>query len=201
MTPLLATSLALLLVSPGLARPPHHRGHRHRDSGDGVLYDQRQNGTDNLRLHVDGVVIIHAPVESLTALAAAADTGDLEQQLAELLGSLGEESSTTTEAAVQGPAEASEDPADKPMKDTEVAASKPHKDKDDAAGKPMKDTEVPVSKPKKDKDDPAENPKKDTEVAASKPQKDKADANEKPSKKDRPRIRLSSLLIPLLRRL
>ncbi|KAL2735920.1 hypothetical protein V1478_002604 [Vespula squamosa] len=34
-------------------------------SNSGDHYDQRQNGTDNYRIHVDGVVVVVAPVEAL----------------------------------------------------------------------------------------------------------------------------------------
>ncbi|XP_035723840.1 uncharacterized protein LOC118442403 [Vespa mandarinia] len=34
-------------------------------SNTGDHYDQRQNGTDNYRIHVDGVVVVVAPVEAL----------------------------------------------------------------------------------------------------------------------------------------
>ncbi|XP_011878249.1 PREDICTED: uncharacterized protein LOC105567747 [Vollenhovia emeryi] len=37
------------------------------------FYDQRQNGSDNYRIHVDGFVMVFAPVEALL-LAAAAGT-------------------------------------------------------------------------------------------------------------------------------
>lgn len=36
-------------------------------------YDQRQNGTENYRIHVDGVVFVFAPVEALL-LAGATDS-------------------------------------------------------------------------------------------------------------------------------
>ncbi|XP_066995815.1 uncharacterized protein [Anabrus simplex] len=38
-----------------------------------VLYDQRQNGTENYRVHVDGVVVAVAPAETLLSLIALAD--------------------------------------------------------------------------------------------------------------------------------
>ncbi|XP_017890182.1 uncharacterized protein LOC108631024 [Ceratina calcarata] len=34
------------------------------------LYDQRQNGTENYRIHVDGLVFVVAPAEALLAAAA-----------------------------------------------------------------------------------------------------------------------------------
>ncbi|XP_029036457.1 uncharacterized protein LOC114872892 [Osmia bicornis bicornis] len=36
-------------------------------------YDQRQNGTENYRIHVDGVIFVVAPVETLLLAGAAAD--------------------------------------------------------------------------------------------------------------------------------
>lgn len=43
-------------------------------------YDQRQNGTENYRIHVDGVVLVFAPVEALL-LADAASNGSTEFNL------------------------------------------------------------------------------------------------------------------------
>ncbi|GBP27989.1 hypothetical protein EVAR_83620_1 [Eumeta japonica] len=40
-------------------------------------YDQRQNGTENYRLNIDGVVIAVAPAESLLAAASDIDFSDL----------------------------------------------------------------------------------------------------------------------------
>ncbi|KAL6255975.1 uncharacterized protein LOC105431725 [Pogonomyrmex barbatus] len=37
-------------------------------------YDQRQNGSENYRIHVDGVVLVIAPVEALLLAGAAATT-------------------------------------------------------------------------------------------------------------------------------
>ncbi|CAK9808563.1 hypothetical protein ANTPLA_LOCUS5823 [Anthophora plagiata] len=36
-------------------------------------YDQRQNGTENYRIHVDGVIFVVAPVETLLLAGAAAE--------------------------------------------------------------------------------------------------------------------------------
>ncbi|CAH2240200.1 jg1765 [Pararge aegeria aegeria] len=62
-----AVLLALLAVA--IAAPTHdcteHETH----------YDQRQNGTENYRLNIDGVVIAVAPAESI--IEAAAEFGDL----------------------------------------------------------------------------------------------------------------------------
>lgn len=43
----------------------------HPDTTD--YYDQRQNGTENYRIHVDGVVFVFAPVEAML-LAGATDS-------------------------------------------------------------------------------------------------------------------------------
>ncbi|XP_053985768.1 uncharacterized protein LOC128880091 [Hylaeus volcanicus] len=40
-------------------------------------YDQRQNGTDNYRIHVDGVMFVLAPVEALLLAGTAGDKPDL----------------------------------------------------------------------------------------------------------------------------
>lgn len=40
-------------------------------------YDQRQNGTENYRLNIDGVVIAVAPADSLLAAASDIDISDL----------------------------------------------------------------------------------------------------------------------------
>ncbi|XP_053625664.1 uncharacterized protein LOC128683761 [Plodia interpunctella] len=40
-------------------------------------YDQRQNGTENYRLNIDGVVIAVAPADSLLAAASEIDIADL----------------------------------------------------------------------------------------------------------------------------
>lgn len=37
-------------------------------------YDQRQNGSENYRIHVDGVVLVFAPVEALLLAGAASTT-------------------------------------------------------------------------------------------------------------------------------
>ncbi|XP_049867596.1 uncharacterized protein LOC126367862 isoform X2 [Pectinophora gossypiella] len=40
-------------------------------------YDQRQNGTENYRLNIDGVVIAVAPADSLLSAASSIDFNDL----------------------------------------------------------------------------------------------------------------------------
>lgn len=39
-------------------------------------YDQRQNGTENYRIHLDGLVFVFAPVEALLLASAAAGTSE-----------------------------------------------------------------------------------------------------------------------------
>lgn len=41
---------------------------------DNNYYDQRQNGSENYRIHVDGVVLVFAPVEALLLAGATAGT-------------------------------------------------------------------------------------------------------------------------------
>lgn len=47
-----------------------------------TIYDQRQNGTENYRINIDGVVLVIAPPEAL--LLAAADMGGLEQHFSSM---------------------------------------------------------------------------------------------------------------------
>jgi len=52
--------------------------------GEETVYDQRQNGTENFRLHISDVVIVHAPLEAL--LASISGETLLQEQLMEILG-------------------------------------------------------------------------------------------------------------------
>jgi len=54
-------------------------------------YDQRQNGTENYRIHVDGVVLVFAPIEALL-LAGASGTNDsnLSNHIGSAIQSVGE---------------------------------------------------------------------------------------------------------------
>ncbi|KAK2583525.1 hypothetical protein KPH14_009481 [Odynerus spinipes] len=45
--------------------------------GSGDHYDQRQNGSDNYRIHVDGVVVVVAPVEALLLAGGVASGTNL----------------------------------------------------------------------------------------------------------------------------
>ncbi|XP_072944193.1 uncharacterized protein [Epargyreus clarus] len=47
-------------------------------------YDQRQNGTENYRVNIDGIVIAVAPAESFLAAASAIDFGDLLEEFNEV---------------------------------------------------------------------------------------------------------------------
>lgn len=51
--------------------------------GEETVYDQRQNGTENFRLHISDVVIVHAPLEAL--LASVSGESPLQEQLMEIL--------------------------------------------------------------------------------------------------------------------
>jgi len=50
--------------------------------GEETVYDQRQNGTENFRLHISDVVIVHAPIEAL--LASVSGETPLQEQLMEI---------------------------------------------------------------------------------------------------------------------
>jgi hypothetical protein len=45
-----------------------------------IVYDQRQNGTENYRVLIKDIVVVHLPLEALVALISAAD-GNVLQQL------------------------------------------------------------------------------------------------------------------------
>lgn len=51
--------------------------------GEETVYDQRQNGTENFRLHINDIVIVHAPLEAL--LASVSGETPLQEQLIEIL--------------------------------------------------------------------------------------------------------------------
>jgi hypothetical protein len=50
--------------------------------GEETVYDQRQNGSENYRLHISDVVIVHAPLEAL--LASVSGATPLQEQLMEI---------------------------------------------------------------------------------------------------------------------
>ena len=71
-----------------------------------TVYDQRQNGSENIRVHVNDVVIVHAPVEALIAFASLTDDSAVQQQLMDIIaGSLASSTpstatKTTTEVVI-----------------------------------------------------------------------------------------------------
>jgi hypothetical protein len=70
--------------------------------GEETVYDQRQNGTENFRLHISDVVIVHAPIEAL--LASVSGETPLQEQLMEIFSGA---SSTAGNGLVQPSTEAS----------------------------------------------------------------------------------------------
>ncbi|KAL4714554.1 hypothetical protein ACJJTC_006600 [Scirpophaga incertulas] len=92
-------------------------------------YDQRQNGTENYRLNIDGVVIAVAPADSLLAAASDIDISDL-LDLDEF-----------NEPSKPKP------PSDtlKPHIEPKPEDPKPVESKPDAPGKPEKPAETPLS--------------------------------------------------------
>lgn len=94
-----------------------------------TVYDQRQNGTENIRVHIKGVVIVHAPLEALVALASVpgvsgvSEEVSLEQQFAEILSGTSSTSSTTETGLVQQSTEAEVSNSSKPEGSTSAAPS------------------------------------------------------------------------------
>jgi hypothetical protein len=70
--------------------------------GEETVYDQRQNGTENFRLHISDVIIVHAPIEAL--LASVSGETPLQEQLMEIFSGA---SSTAGNDLVQPSTEAS----------------------------------------------------------------------------------------------
>ncbi|CAK1545173.1 unnamed protein product [Leptosia nina] len=64
-----AVLAALLSLAAAAPVPDCEKSEKH--------FDQRQNGTENYRLNIDGVVIAVAPAESLLAAASDIDLSDL----------------------------------------------------------------------------------------------------------------------------
>ncbi|XP_049803674.1 uncharacterized protein LOC126237530 [Schistocerca nitens] len=127
---------------------------------DETVYDQRQNGSENYRVHVDGVVVAVVPAEVLVPLVVGASSNsDLEHQLEELLASAGAGSGGSGSAS----------------------------------GKPQPPAEGGHSKPPAKPTPPPPTPQSTTSEDSKLPQ-----GGEKPNKG---KLRLSHLLLPLLRRL
>lgn len=55
---------------------------------DADYYDQRQNGSENYRIHVDGVVLVFAPVEALLLAGGVGGSTDSSLSLADHGGSI-----------------------------------------------------------------------------------------------------------------
>lgn len=66
----LVLSFFVLLGAVACA-PAEESHHSHEDDGD-IVYDQRQNGTENLRISLSDVMVVVAPAESLMPMAGDA---------------------------------------------------------------------------------------------------------------------------------
>ncbi|KAJ9593959.1 hypothetical protein L9F63_014600 [Diploptera punctata] len=133
-----------------------------------TFYDQRQNGSENLRIHVNGIYIIDAPAEVLLALASLSDDSATQQQLMELIsGSLASSTAKPTTTAGTTASTTSELPETSPS--STAAAT----------------VEELTS----------------TITTATTPEKPVLSESTKPPKKTKGRLRLSSLLMPFIRRL
>ncbi|XP_039747265.1 uncharacterized protein LOC120624662 [Pararge aegeria] len=126
-----AVLLALLAVA--IAAPTHdcteHETH----------YDQRQNGTENYRLNIDGVVIAVAPAESI--IEAAAEFGDLFDisDIDDFLKPPSPPSSgSTTKPEVSDSKPGAEKPAETPLSDVSLNSETKPQRKDASAGKQEK---------------------------------------------------------------
>lgn len=60
-----------LLLGVVISAPTEESPHSHEDDSD-VVYDQRQNGTENLRISVSDVMVVVAPAEGLLPMAGEA---------------------------------------------------------------------------------------------------------------------------------
>ncbi|EZA48484.1 hypothetical protein X777_12978 [Ooceraea biroi] len=88
---------AAIAASPTTARPDASTDY----------YDQRQNGTENYRIHVDGVVLVFAPVEALLLAGAG---GTTESNLTDHVGSSIQAISELSKPSIDG-AQNKTDPA------------------------------------------------------------------------------------------
>nr|BAM19150.1 unknown secreted protein [Papilio polytes] len=135
-------------------------------------FDQRQNGTENYRLNIDGVVIAVAPADSLLAAASDIDISDLLDL--EDFGDL---------------------PVHKP-KPPSSESNKPEVTKPETPPKPADDPVKPVDSPAK----PAEAPLSDVTLQSEVKSQKKDSSLRKQEKAQRLKQRLANMLIPLLRR-
>ncbi|XP_014370352.2 uncharacterized protein LOC106720272 [Papilio machaon] len=135
-------------------------------------FDQRQNGTENYRLNIDGVVIAVAPADSLLAAASDIDISDLLDL--EDFGDL---------------------PVHKP-KPPSSETNKPEGIKPEAPSKPAEDSLKPAESPAK----PAEAPLSDVTLQSEVKSQKKDSSLRKQEKAQRLKQRLANMLIPLLRR-
>ena len=118
-------AMLVVVASMAVAAPTPDCPHAH--------IDQRQNGSENYRLSIDGVVIAVAPAETL--LDAASDLGDLfDQSDIEFL--LKPPSESSSKPDVSKPEESSpekpeaEGPIDKPLSDVSLNSDLPAQKKD-----------------------------------------------------------------------
>ncbi|KAJ0180703.1 hypothetical protein K1T71_004107 [Dendrolimus kikuchii] len=146
------------------------------------VYDQRQNGTENYRLNIDGVVIAVAPAEALLAAASEIDLSDLLDidDLSDL--DLPQKPQKPTSSSPSVPAWLLETNKPSQPSDGSQEVTKPEEPKPQAQETPATPAEAPAP-------------------AASDVKGKKKDAGAKKREKaERLKNRLASLLIPLLRR-
>nr|NP_001299504.1 uncharacterized protein LOC106127043 precursor [Papilio xuthus]BAM17733.1 unknown secreted protein [Papilio xuthus] len=153
-----------VVMAVALAAPAADCAERH--------FDQRQNGTENYRLNIDGVVIAVAPADSLLAAASDIDISDLLDL--EDFGDL---------------------PVHKPIPPISDS-NKPEHVKPDSPSKPADDPVKPAESPAK----PAESPLSDVTLQSEVKSQKKDSSLRKQEKAQRLKQRLANMLIPLLRR-
>ncbi|XP_013180441.1 PREDICTED: uncharacterized protein LOC106127043 [Papilio xuthus] len=153
-----------VVMAVALAAPAADCAERH--------FDQRQNGTENYRLNIDGVVIAVAPADSLLAAASDIDISDLLDL--ENFGDL---------------------PVHKPIPPSSDS-NKPEDVKPDSPSKPADDPVKPAESPAK----PAESPLSDVTLQSEVKSQKKDSSLRKQEKAQRLKQRLANMLIPLLRR-
>ncbi|XP_047528039.1 uncharacterized protein LOC125064831 [Vanessa atalanta] len=116
-------AVLLVVLSVTTAAPAADCTHAH--------YDQRQNGTENYRLNIDGVVIAVAPAESL--LEAASDLSDyFDMTSIDVLLKPSSESPSTK------PQESLKPDAEKPLSDVSLNSDLPAQKKDASVRKQEK---------------------------------------------------------------